>query len=86
MFIIALFFLGCSEQIEECDTSVGSDCIDHRGYEHEVGTYWQCENSCEVCSCDENGDIVVVEDGPIIVSGSCSESKLSGPQLPKSPK
>ena len=85
MLIIALVFFGCNSQLEECDTAVGTACVDHRGYEHEMGTYWMCENACEVCSCDENGDIVVVEDGPIIASESCVK-KSTGQQLPKSPK
>ncbi len=77
---------GCNQNIEEYDTSPDTFCLDHRGYEHEVGVYWQCENRCEICSCDENGDIVIVDEGPIIVSEDCEDGKPQGPQLPPAPK
>jgi hypothetical protein len=86
MLVIALLLAGCAEQIEECDTAAGPFCVDHRGYEHEIGTYWQCENSCDVCLCDENGEVVIAEVGPVITSENCEEKKFTGQQLPKSLK
>ena len=88
LFLIILFIFGCDENHLDSDTGYfeNSFCLDHRGYEHELGTYWQCENTCDICSCDENGDIIIVDDGPKIVTKNCEERKYTGHPLPHPPK
>ncbi len=88
--IILLFACGGNPDSRDTfDTAIDEIlCVDGRGYEHEPGTFWQCDGLCLTCTCTDEGEAILAPSGPKIVTSDCKEEeeKPMGPQLPPSPK
>lgn len=79
--IMLLIACGGEANMSETDTFF---CLDERGYEHEPGAFWICDEDCGKCSCGEDGKVFATEDGPIISTEGCE--KTLRPEFPPSPK
>jgi hypothetical protein len=72
--MLFLFFLvACNPSPYDAADTAEIFCTDERGYDHEVGTWWQCVDSCFTCSCDDGGEIIISDDGPVIVTQDCRQ-------------
>jgi hypothetical protein len=69
--IIFFFLLACESFPYDAWDTGEIFCVDERGYEHEVGVWWQCADSCASCSCGEDGKIFKDDSGPVIRTEDC---------------